>query len=151
MPPKNPRTWIIVADSARARAVRWVGRDAPLDSVDGFDLRRHHQRGRDIISDRPGRTHESQGTTRHAIEPRVDPVRETEHHFAGTVATTLDEHFGRGEFDRFVLVSGPTMLGDLRGALTARLQAAVHGELGKDLTHLTNAELKQHLLVADIF
>jgi protein required for attachment to host cells len=144
------RTWVLVADSAKARAVRWVGNIAPVESVESFNLHYHHQHGRDMMSERPGRTHESQGDTRHAIEPRSDPVREAEHRFVDTVVQELKNRFARNEFDRLVLVAGPTMLGDLRAALPAEIKGVVHGELRKDLTHLTNDQLKEHLLSADV-
>jgi len=151
MPKSQTRTWVIVADSARARAVRWLGKDASLEPVEDFEMGYHHQQGRDIMSDRPGRTHESQGATRHAIEPHSDPVREAEHRFARFVAESLKRRQDQDEFDRLVLVAGPTMLGDIRAALPASLRSVVHAELGKDLTHLTNEELKKHLLAAGLF
>ncbi len=150
MPLAQSRTWVLVADSAKARAVRWAGRIAPVESVERFDLHYHHQRGRDIMSERPGRTHESQGATRHAIEPRTDPVRVAERRFAESVVQELNDRFAKNEFDRLVLVAGPTMLGDLRAALPVELQRVVHGELCKDLTHLANDQLKEHLLAADV-
>jgi protein required for attachment to host cells len=99
------RTWVLVADSAKARAVRWVGHSAPMESVECFDLHYHHQYGRDMMSERPGRTHESQGATRHAIEPRSDPVREAERRFAATVVENLKDRFAKDEFSRLVLVA----------------------------------------------
>jgi len=146
----QPRTWVLVADSARARALRWAGRLAPLERVERFEFSYRHQHGRDMVSDRPGRTHESQGTTRHAIEPHSDPVREVEHRFAEHVARELMDRFTAHEFDRLVLVAGPTMLGDLRAALPAEIRKVVHGELVKDLTHLTNDQLREHLSAAEI-
>jgi protein required for attachment to host cells len=150
MATKQPRTWILVADSARARAVAWTGRNAPLEAIEGIDLHYRHQLSRDMMSERPGRVHESSGTTRHAIEPRTDPSRQAERNFALSVAQALEDGFGKSEFDRLVLVAGPTMLGDLRAALSPKVQAAIQGELIKDLTHLTNTELKQHLVEAAI-
>ena len=147
---KQPRTWILVADSARARAVAWVGRDEPLQQVEGFDMRFHHEYAHDMMSERPGRTHESHGATRHAIEPHVDPVRQAEHRFAESVAQALDERLARKEFDRFVLVAGPTMLGDLRAAFSAGLHVIVHGTIDKNFTHFTNTQLKDHLLAAEM-
>lgn len=144
------RTWVLVADSAKARAVRWAGQIAPIKSVERFDLHYQHQHGRDMMSDRPGRTYELHGTTRHAIEPHTDPTREAERRFADAVVEELKGRFAKHEFDRLVLVAGPTMLGDLRAALPAELQKVVHAELRKDLTHLTNDQLKEHLLAADV-
>jgi protein required for attachment to host cells len=146
----HTRTWVLVADSARARAVHWEGRAAPLKSVEGFDLRYHHEHGREIMSERPCRPHESQGTTRHAIELPVDPVREAERRFIEKAVQELKDRFVRNEFDHLVLVAGPTVLGDLRATVPENIRAFVRGELDKDLTHLTNAQLKEHLQGGEI-
>jgi protein required for attachment to host cells len=145
---KAPRLWVLVADSARARAVLWTGRTSAPQSVPDFDLRFHHEHGRDIMAERPGRVRESHGSARHAIEPRADPVREAEQRFTAKVVDELRRRHANDEFDRLFLVAGPTMLGDLRSALSKDLQDIVQGELGKDLTHLTNNQLREHL-VAD--
>jgi protein required for attachment to host cells len=150
MATKQPQTWILVADSARARAVAWTGRNNPLVAIEGVELSYQHQHSRDMMSERPGRVHESSGTTRHAIEPRSDPARQAERHFAWSVVQALEDRLAKHEFDRLVLVAGPTMLGDLRAELSPKLRATIHGELAKDLTHLANAELKQHLAEAAI-
>ena len=123
----------------------WHGPDEPLTQIEGFDLSSPHLRGRDLMSDRPGRVHESSGTTRHAIEPHTDPVRNEERRFSAQVIDELEQRLAAGAFDRLILVAGPTMLGDLRAGLSAKLRAAVHFELAKDLTHEPNAKLKQHL------
>jgi len=146
----RPRTWVLVADSTHARVVKWVGRDEPLEAVDGFNLQSPHPHSRDIMSDRPGRIHESHGPTRHSIEPHTDPVREAERRFAETVVQALNERHARHEFDRLVLVMGPRTMGVVRLLLPADLQKCVRSELLKDLVHLTNTELKEHLLAAEI-
>jgi protein required for attachment to host cells len=146
----HPRTWILVADSARARALAWAGQDAALLPIDGFDFHYHHQHGRDLMTDRPGRVHESQGTTRHAIEPRIDPVRQTEQRFAATIADALAHAHCEDAFDRVIVIAGPTMLGDLRASFSPAVRAAVLTELAKDLTHLTNSELLHYIREADL-
>jgi protein required for attachment to host cells len=141
----HPRTWILVADSARARALEWGGLDSALMPVEGFDFRYHHQHGRDLVTDRPGRVHESASVTRHAIEPHVDPVRQTEQRFAATVAGALAAALDRDAYDRLIVIAGPTMLGDLRGLFTSTVRAAVLTEVDKDLTHLTNPDLQHYI------
>lgn len=142
---KQIRIWVLVADSARARAVRWMGIEAPLEQVEGLELGFEHQHVRDMLADRAGRVHESQGAARHGVQPHTDPVRNAEHRFAEKVAAAMQERLAKGELDKLILVAGPTMLGDLRKAMSPQLAAAIKGELAKDLTHLPNAELKRHL------
>jgi protein required for attachment to host cells len=145
MPIKRLRTLILVADSSRAHAVVRSGHEASLEAVEGLDLKIAHPHGRDLLTDRPGKIQESHGLSRHAIEPHTDPVREAERRFANRVVHGLDRRFDHGEFDNLILIAGPRTLGDLRDFLPKRLAAILKAELARDLTHLTNADLKQHL------
>ena len=147
---KKTRTWILVADSARARVVAWNGPDQAVTQVDGFDLRAPHLKSSDVSSDRPGHIQESAGEVRHAHQPHSDPVRVSEKRFAKRVTAELMEHFEAKAFDRLILVAGPTMLGDLRDEIPKPLQAIVRSELAKDLTHQTNETLKETLESAGI-
>lgn len=146
----HPRTWILVANSARAQTYAWVDADMPPVPLDGFAFTHDHARARDLLADRPGRVYKSVGNTRHAHEPRNDPVRQAEHAFATTVADALDTALAGHAFDRLIVLAGPTMLGDLRAAFSNPLRAAVHVERAKDLTHATLPDLHHAILAEDL-
>ena len=63
---KHPRTWYIVADGGRARIVQ------KREDEDAFDTQRElvsteiHSHTQELGTDRPGRTHESAMSARHA-------------------------------------------------------------------------------------
>ena len=74
--PKRPRTWIVVADGARARFFtpsvdgRKLVAARPADMVAPESL----GHARDLKSDKPGRSHAAARTgARHALEPAHDP------------------------------------------------------------------------------
>lgn len=69
-----------------------------------------------------------------AIEPHVDPVRQAEHRFSDAVAEALEARLVLKEFDHFVLVAGPTMLGEIRAVPSADRRAVVHATLDKAAT-----------------
>jgi len=48
-------------------------------------------------------------------------------------------------FDRLVLVAAPATLGDIRKILPKPLQGVVYGEISKNLVHVPNQELSDHL------
>jgi protein required for attachment to host cells len=138
-------TWVLIADGARARVYVNYGPGKGIERVDGAEFTADHRPDREILSDKPGRSFESVGETRHAYEPPHDPHRELKRSFAAMLAAMLEEKLGQKSFDRVVLVAPPAMLGDLRSALSAPLRAAVYAELDKDLTKTPAVELPQHL------
>ena len=83
---KKTRTWILVADGARARILQSEGWGTGLTPVAGQARRMTNPPTREQVSDRPGRVQESASGTRHAIAPRVDWHRYEKHLFAGELA-----------------------------------------------------------------
>lgn len=142
---KPTTTWIVIADGARARLFVNRGPGKGIEAVEGGTLEGDHRPDREIMSDKPGRSFESVGETRHAIDPRTDPHRELKRAFAERITGMLDEQLAAKSYDRVVLVAPPAMLGDLRAALSERVRAVVYAELDKDLTKTPVGELPQHL------
>jgi len=142
---KPTTTWILIADGARARIFANHGPGKGIEAVAGGEFDADHRPDREIMSDKPGRSFESVGTTRHAIEPHHDPHRELKRAFSERLAAMLDEQLATKAFDRVILVAPPEMLGDLRSALSPHVQAAVYAELDKDLTKTPVQELPSHL------
>jgi protein required for attachment to host cells len=138
-------TWILIADGARARIFANHGPGKGVEAVEGAEFTADHRPDREILSDKPGRTFESVGTTRHAIQPHHDPHRELKRAFSERLAQLLDQKLAQKAYDRVVLVAPPVTLGDLREALSDPVKAAVYAELGKDLTKTPTHELPEHL------
>ena len=133
---KNIRTWVVAADSARARlyihdddidalqAAELAGLPPPEDRVQG-----HTEK-----SDRPGRSHGSSSDgVRHAIESHSDYRKLEKQRFAIAIADVLNHARLRGEFDRLVLVAPPRSLGELRRHLSDQVQSHMEA-IAKDLT-----------------
>ncbi len=139
------RTWILVADGGRARFLKQEGAGGALRAAMDHDLVAPSQPTRELGTDKPGRTHKSFDGSRHAMEPRVDWHRYEKHLFAKQVAKMVEGGLKRDDFDRLVLVAPPPALGELREALSKAARDKVTGELGKDLTHLSLADLRSHL------
>jgi len=146
--PKRPRTWVVVADGARARffvpsedASKFVAaRQADLVAPDS------HGHSRDLKSDKPGRSYaSSRSGVRHAIEPAHDPHKLEKHRFSAVLTEVLDGACGRREFDQLVLVAPRRSLGELRSLLTPRVQRCISREVAKDLTKESTAGLWRRL------
>jgi len=142
---KPTTTWILIADGARARIFANHGPGKGIEVVEGATFEGDHRPDHEIGSDKPGRSFESVGETRHAIQPHHDPHRELKRAFSERLAAMLEERLAAKAYDRVVLVAPPVTLGDLRAALSEHVRAAVYAELDKDLTKTPMAELPQHL------
>jgi len=142
---KTRRTWVMVADAARARFFVSEGHD--ILPVDGATMENPAAHGfsRDLGSDKPGRSMESVGGMHHAEEPRTDPHRAVKADFARRVADYVEQNAAANKFDDLVMVAPPQMLGDLRSALGRHAAARLTGTAAKDLMKIPAAELKSHL------
>ena len=136
-------SWVVVADGARARVLvhRGPGSGVELHKEMSQDAKRTGE----IKADRPGRTFDSDGEGRHAMEPPTDPSRNRKQRFAAEIAHLLADGLVRGEFERLYLVASPQTLGDLRAGLGHEVAKRVEGELAKDYTHLSLKELEEPL------
>lgn len=79
------------------------------------------------------------------VSPHSDPERLEEQRFATDLVHRLDKAAEQASFEHLVVVAPPTMLGDLRHALTHRLTSMLKATLDKDLTKIPEAKLGEHL------
>jgi len=142
---KARKTWILIADGARARIVQCDGPGKGLVSAVSHDFAASHAPTRDFGTDKPGRSQGGGGGAHHAMESKVDWHTHEKHLFAEQMAKTLEQAHEQRAFDALVLVAPPSTLGDLRKALDGKLKGHIAAELGKDLTHLSIHELGEHL------
>ena len=142
---KPVRTWILIADGARARIVLNEGPGSGVTAVEGGLFEQDLKPTREIMADRAGRTFDSAGTGRHAMEQPTDPVRQEKRHFAHHLADHLADAVAKNAFDRLVVVAAPSALGDLRAAMSDKVRDRIHAELPKDLTKVPNDKLASHL------
>ncbi len=142
---KSTVTWIVIADHQRARVYENDGPGKGMAEVPGLAFETHLPPSREIMADKPGRSHESATTGRHAVEPRTDAHRLEGRRFVEGVVEALDEAAKRSAFDRLVVVAPPRALGEFRDAWPERVRSKVSGELAEDLTKTPEGELAGHL------
>jgi protein required for attachment to host cells len=139
------RIRIVVADQAEA-----IFYDAPSLEARPTEVGRisdpvAHQHDRELASDRPGRSYESVGGARHAIERENDPRWQEAVRFARRISCRLDDALRRGEFDELIVVAGPPFLGLIRSELSRPARERVVHEIRKDLVHGPVEALRTHL------
>jgi len=143
-PMKPIRTYILIADGARARLLLSEGRTSPLVEVPSSDDRQTLKPDHELASDRPGRVHESANVSRHAIE-RVDLHQQEKGKFAVALAAKLDKRLENREFDRLIVVAAPETLGVIRAALSEKVRSVILGEVPKDLTKVPNGDVRDYI------
>jgi len=142
---KPIRTWVLIADAARARVFETRGIGSGLPTVQDLALHAELAPSHEIGADRPGRSFDSVGAGRHAMESTSDPHREQKRQFARRVAEAIEARRAAKSFDRLVVVAPAVTMGDLRAALSDKVKAAVAAEVVADLTNTPASELPAHL------
>ncbi|MDO9414918.1 host attachment protein [Pararhizobium sp.] len=135
-------TWILAADGNQARLLKGVNflkddNQSPEQEV----FRLETKRTQDIVSDKPGRSHSSNGQGRSAMEPSSDPVREEQQKFTSDIASKIDHYAQKGAFDRLVVCAAPQTLGDLRSMLSATSREKTTVEINRDFSNLPTDKL----------
>ncbi|MCP5149985.1 MAG: host attachment protein [Ectothiorhodospiraceae bacterium] len=136
--------WIVVAGQSKAVIYRANGRHGALSLVDTLD----HPEGRlhagDIDADRPGRTGDSHGEGRHALERAVDAHEQEAIRFAKRIAAAVDAGRKRGEFEELDIAATPHFLGLLRDHLPDPLARCVARTVNKNLVEESLQSVADH-------
>ena len=136
-------TWIVVANSSRARLFEHAG-GAALALRQEFEHPESRAKGSDLVSDRPGHTATDQGR-RTALDPDTDPKRVAQEQFARALAQALEQGRVQNRYGALVLVASAPFLGILRAQLPEGVKAMVRDSVDKDYTALAESELVAQL------
>ena len=148
-------TWIIAADSSRARILQVMDREGRLAEVEDFSNPAGRMDERELTSDGhprwsghggmgkpgghsnsgPASDREAKGAVEHDVEL-----------FAKQIGDYLDKARTAHRYDRLHLVAPPKFLGQLRKELGKEVEKLVTSELPKDLSWLSERELEKRLL-----
>lgn len=137
--------WVLVADSSQARIFSAENSQADLIEIETLlhpEGRLHEQ---DMDSDLPGKNSGSQGAGGHAYSDENSPKEQEEIDFALRVAHHLSDELNQNKFDRLYMVAAPSFLGDLRNALSSRVEKHIAFSLGKNIVMLSPEEIRSHL------
>ena len=138
--------WIIVADSTRCRLFAQDEEFGPIREFESFVRPENRQRERELYADRQGRTFDSHGQGRHAMErPRTARQQEADR-FASAIATRVSKARKANEVDGIVLIAEPKFLGRLRDCLEKQSQQLVELEIAANLTRSDVAAVREHFM-----
>lgn len=142
---KQNRTWIVVADGAKARVLLYKPHQKGVQQLPDGEFHDSHLPTHELVTDRQPRVHESMGTARHAVEPRIDPHKQHEEQFLARLATHLENAEQRGEFEHLVVVAPAIAMGVLRKEFGPPLQKRLFAEIVHDYAHQSNDYVYQHI------
>ena len=138
-------TWILVAESSRARIFTVETPSSPLVEIETLahpEGRLHEQ---DMTSDLPGHDSNNSGSGRHGYQDETEPKEQEVINFARRVASELDGARTSGKLQRLIIVAAPAFLGSLRAQLNEQTSKLVVLEVAKNLSQHTAADIRSHL------
>lgn len=134
--------WALVMSSTQARIVKDIAK-GKVGDLPELVLTSEHKDLREIMSDKPGRSFESVGSRRSAMEYASDPVKDAKRAFVDEAVALLHQHFVKHDFTHLAIFAGPEMLGLLREGLPPDLEHAVIMDMPKNLLHETAHDLRR--------
>jgi protein required for attachment to host cells len=134
-------TWVLVADSSRARLFCADKALGALEERESFAHPEGRSKTQDLTTDRPGRSSGNGPNMDYDVEPK----RQEAMAFAKALSERLRSGRNDGEFDKLYIVAAPTFLGLLRNKLDIHTAQMLVGEVNKDLTRLDPAKIRSHL------
>ena len=144
-------TWIVAADSSRARVLQVLDREQKLQEVQSLSNPDGRAHERDLQTDAEPRWSGHGGMGKPGASPNSGPAsdRETqgpnEHAmrtFAREIGRFLEKARTEKRYDELVLVAPPKVLGALRGELDKEVQKLVADDMPKNLSWLSERELE---------
>lgn len=145
MPLEKKTIWLLIADSAKARLFAVDRRERVLTVLGEWHDDVASGKTQDIQADRPGRSFDSAGQGRHAMEPPSSPKGVAKARFVGMLADNLAASAKRQDFDELHVIAAPRTLGEMRELLDPAVRARLASEEAKDLTQLSKPELEKLL------
>ena len=138
-------TWVVVAESSRARIFRLNGLLNPLQEISDMLNPEGRAHERDLVSDRQGRTFESIGNGRHAKQQEQSTRQQRSMAFARELADRLEQGRTQGRFDQLFLIAPPAFLGLLRKNLTENTRQLIKREIKKNIVRESEDAIRGYL------
>lgn len=137
--------WVLVAESSRAKLYEMAAARAPLAEIHEFSHPESRQHDQELTTDLPGRSFDSKGQGRHAMEANMSPKEHEARVFARQIGQYLEEGRVKKRFRDLIIISAPAFLGLLRKNLSDATNQCVIQEIDKNLVQHDPADIRAHL------
>lgn len=133
--------WVVVAH--RAGVQFFDGTDKSPRLIKSLSFPQGRLKGRELITDKPGRSFDSYGEGRHATESKTSPTEHVEDSVASQIAQDLRAARIDKRYSRLILVAGPKLIGKLKHGLDSATSNRIVKIVQRDFAKLTAPELSQ--------
>ena len=138
-------TWVVVADSSRARFFTLAGKSEPMQELEGMTHAESRMRNQDEVSDKQGGLAGGHGEGGHAFEAPTDIKHHDAEIFAKQIADKLEHGRVNHAYNKLILVAPPAFLGALRQAMNDHLVNLVSKSLDKNLVAENETVIREHV------
>jgi protein required for attachment to host cells len=139
-------TWIVVADSSRARIFEKAAPKMHLREIEDLVNPSGHAEDKELETDERGRFYgKGEREQGHTAEPAVSAVEHENEKFSRAVTHYLDKAHNEHRYDSLCLIAAPKFLGHLRSSLSKSTKTTVIEELPKDISAFTTKEIETYI------
>jgi protein required for attachment to host cells len=136
--------WVVVCDGAKALVLQNFGNRVNWNLKTREVYEQDDPKTHEIGTDKAGRTVNSIGNGRSAME-QPDWHDQQEQRFLAKLAARLDKAVLGGETPSLIVVAPPRAIGVLRRAFTTHVRQAIRAEVEKDFVKMPVDEIERHL------
>jgi protein required for attachment to host cells len=138
-------TWVIAADSSRARIFEVGKENEKLREIEDMINPEGRQDGRDIQSDAEGQNFSGRDIQRSTSQPQQTMLEHDIELFCKEVSRYLDKACYEHRFDALCVIAPPKFLGMMRDNLGELARKAVTEEIPKDIAWFEGPEIEKYL------
>ena len=139
------KAWVLVANHTTARLFEAEKRAKTLNEIESMLYPEGRMKGRDLISDAPGRAFDSYGMGRHAMSQSTALRKQGEQKFAKDIVHALEKGRREGRYEKLYIVADPSMAGTLRSSMSPTTRASIAGESRKNLVTCDPEKIRAEL------
>lgn len=141
-------TWVVAADSSRARIFSLESRIEPMSELVDMVHAEGRLQDQDALSDRQGGIAggHGEGGGGHSFESPTDGKHHEAEVFAKQIADKLEQGRLAHDYHKLILIAPPAFLGVLRQVLNQHIQDLVCASLDKNLIAEKEAVIREHIL-----
>jgi protein required for attachment to host cells len=139
-------TWIVVADSSRARIFEMQAGQQHLREIADLVNPAGRADDNELRTDERGRFYgKGERNQAHTADPAVFPVEHENELFSRTVTHYLEEGRNQHRYSQLYLIAAPKFLGLIRSNLDKEVQKMVKEELPKDISTYTVQQIEEYI------
>ncbi|WP_293688184.1 host attachment protein [Thiolapillus sp.] len=138
-------SWVLAADGGYAKILQADNRAAPLVLLEELEHPEARKKNNDFYTDSAGRSFDSGGQGRHAMESQFDAKSIEAQRFAKDLCAKLRQAALQNRFEKLYVVEAPAFLGVLRECLDDNAKTRIAGEIPKDVARQAPEDIRSKL------